>query len=69
MGVVDLDLLGQLLAIGDLRRANVGVDLVGALEDIDLDVEVQFAHALEDGLAGLGVGRDPKRRVFGGELR
>src|SRR5580704_6645674 len=48
MGVV----LGRpprdLLAIGDLRRADIGVDFVGALENIDLDVEVQLTHALDD---------------------
>ena len=49
--VVDGHRPRDLLAIGDLRRADIGFDLVGALEDIDLDVEMQFAHALEDGLA------------------
>ena len=64
-----LDLLRDLLAIGHLRRADIGVDLVGALEDVDLDVEMQFAHALEDGLAAFLVGRDAEGRILGGELR
>src|SRR5262245_18560971 len=66
--VIDRDLLGDLLAIGHLRRADIGLDLVGALEDVDLDVEVKLAHALEDGLAGLLVGRDPERGVLGHQL-
>ncbi len=38
------------------------------LEDVDLDVEMQFAHALEDGLAALLIGRDAEGRILGGEL-
>jgi hypothetical protein len=30
---------------------------------------VEFAHALENGLAGLLVGRDPERRIFRRKLR
>ena len=56
------------LAIGDLRRADIGVDLVGAPQDVDLDVEVQLAHALDDGLAGFLIGVDAERRVLGHEL-
>jgi len=42
---------GDLLAISDLRSTDIGFHLVGALKDIDLDVEVELAHALEDGLS------------------
>ena len=69
VGVIDGDRLGDLLAIGHLRRADIGVDLVGALEDVDLDVEMQFAHPLEDGLAAFLIGRDAERRILGRELR
>jgi hypothetical protein len=48
----------DLLAIGNLRRADIRVDLVGATEHVDLDIEMQFAHALENGLAGLRIGGD-----------
>ncbi len=68
MRVVDLDRACETLAIGDLRRADIGVDLVGALQNVDLDVEMQLAHALEDGLAALLVGRHAEGRIFGGEL-
>ena len=66
--VVVLDLLRDLLAEGHLRRADIGVHLVGALQDVDLDVEMQFAHALEDGLPALLIGGDAERRVLGREL-
>ena len=56
------------LAIGDLRRADIGIHLVGALEDVDLDVEMQLAHALEDGLAGFLIGRHAERRILGRQL-
>ena len=64
VGVVDLCALGQLLAIGDLRRADARIDLIGAAQNIDLDVEMQFAHALQDGLAGFLIGRNAEGRVF-----
>ena len=44
-----LDLLGRLrdrLAVGDLRAADVRVDVELALEAVDDDLEVQLAHAL-----------------------
>ena len=69
MGIILLDTLGQALAIGDLRRADVGIDLIGALKNIDLDVEMQFAHALQNGLAGFLIRRDAEGRILGGELR
>src|SRR5580692_2834021 len=43
MGIVDRRRAGDLFAVGDLRRADIGVDFVGALEDVDLNVEVQLA--------------------------
>src|SRR5450830_604190 len=48
----------DLLAISDLRRADIGIDLVGAPEDVDLDVEMQLAHATDDGLTRLRIGVD-----------
>src|SRR5271156_6238657 len=60
MGVRDLDPPGQFLAIGDLWRADIGVDLIGAPQNIDLDVEMEFAHALQDRLPGFRIGRNPE---------
>src|SRR5690606_9712460 len=69
VGVVDRNRLGDLFAIGDLRRADVGVDLVAAPENVDLDIEMQLAHSLEDRLAALLVGRNAERGILGRELR
>jgi len=60
VGVIDFRPLGDALTERHLRRADVGVDLVGPAQNVDLDVEMQFTHALENGLAGLLIGRDPE---------
>ena len=67
VGVFDGDRLGERFAISHLRRADIGVHLVGALEDIDLDLQMQFAHALEDGLAGFLIGGNAEGRIFLGQ--
>ena len=59
-----LDLAADGLAVGDLRLADVGLDLELALHAVDDDLQVQLAHAGDDGLAGLLVGADAERRVF-----
>ena len=41
------------LPVGDLRLADVGLDLELATHAVDEDVEVELAHAADDGLAGL----------------
>src|SRR5262249_30879751 len=50
VGIVDVARPGDGLAIGNLRRPDVDLDLVRPLQDVDLDVEVQLAHALDDRL-------------------
>jgi hypothetical protein len=40
------------LAVGHLRLADVGLDAELALHAVDDDLEVQLAHAGDDGLAG-----------------
>ena len=64
VGVVDLGLAAERLAIGDLRSADVGVDLVGAAQDVDLDLEMELPHALDHGLARLLIGRDAESRIL-----
>ncbi len=59
-----LDLLADGLAEGDLRLADVGLDLELALHAVDEDLEVQLAHAGDDRLAGLRVGAHPERRIL-----
>src|SRR5438105_1519130 len=62
-----LDRLADGLAVGDLRAADVRVDVELALQPVDDDLEVELAHALDDRLAGLLVGRDAEGRVLLGE--
>ena len=51
-----LDGVADGFAIGDLRLADVGLDLELALHAVDDDLEVQLAHARDDRLAGFLVG-------------
>src|SRR5262249_33968372 len=48
-----LDGLPDRLAVRDLRPADVRVDVELALEPVDDDLEVELAHARDQGLAGL----------------
>lgn len=48
--------------------AHVGLDLELALHAVDEDVQVQLAHALDEGLAGPAVLLDAERRVLFNEL-
>ena len=58
---------GDGFAIGDLRRARVDFDLKLAHESIQNHLKMQFSHAGQNGLAGLGVGLNHQGRVLGGE--
>ena len=68
VGVVDLGAPGDRLAISHLRRADIDLDLVGALQDVDLDVEMELAHALDDRLARLLVRRNVEGWILGRKL-
>src|SRR5690606_4596726 len=63
--VVFFGLARDRFAIGNLRRTDIGLDLELATHAVDEDVEVEFAHAGNDGLAGFLVGLDAEGRVFG----
>src|SRR5947209_1945553 len=68
VGVLDLlDLAGDRLAVGDLRPADVRLDLELAAHPVDQHLQVQFAHSGDDRLAGLLVGPDLEGRVLLGE--
>ncbi len=64
VGVGELDRLREILAIGDLRSADIGLDLELALHAVDEDLEVELAHPLDDRLARFMVGGDAERRVL-----
>src|SRR5205823_8995915 len=50
VGVGELDRLREIFAIGDLRSADIGLDLELALHAVDEDLEVKLAHPLDDRL-------------------
>ena len=52
------------LAVGNLRRTDIGLDLELAPHAINDDIEVQLAHTGDDGLTGLFVGVHAERRIF-----
>src|SRR5262249_16708727 len=56
--VAVLNAVRDLFAECHLRRTNIGINFVSALENVDLDVEVKLAHALQDRLTTLLIGRD-----------
>src|SRR6185369_14232359 len=64
VGVIVLDRASDGLAIGDLRRTDIGVDLELALHAIDDDLEVKLAHALDDRLPALGIDRHAERGIL-----
>ena len=59
--------LANRLAEGHLRLADVGLDLVLALHAVDENLEVQFAHAADDGLARVYIGANLEGRIFIGQ--
>ena len=67
VGVIDFRTTRDRLAIGDLRGADIRLDLVLATHTVDEDVEMQFTHAGDDRLAALFVGLDAEGRILGSE--
>ena len=59
-----LERLLERLAVGHLRLADRGLDAEFALHAVDDDLQVQLAHAGDDGLARFLVGMHAERRVF-----
>jgi hypothetical protein len=55
------------LAIRHLRLADVGFDFVLAHHAVDDDLEMQLAHAADDGLSAVGIGVNLESRVFLGQ--
>src|SRR3569833_4697779 len=68
VGVLDLlHLAANGLTVGDLRPADVRLDLALTLHAVDQHLEVQLAHAGDDGLPGLLVGPHLEGGVLLGE--
>ena len=64
VGVVELDSLADGLAESHLRLSGLYLGLVLALHALDVDLQVQFAHAGDDGLTRLLVDARAERRVL-----
>ena len=62
-----VDRLGDGLAVGDLGLAHGGIDPELAQHPVDDDLEVQLAHAGDDGLAGVLIGADLEGGVLLGQ--
>src|SRR5690606_11127579 len=60
--------LGDALAVGDLGLADIGFHVELAAHAVYDDVQVQFAHAGDDGLTGFLIGPDPDGRILRREL-
>ena len=65
--VVERRLAGRRLAVADLGGADGALDLVLAADPLDVDLQVQLAHARDDRLAGLVVDVDAEGRVLAHE--
>src|SRR6202008_158517 len=57
----------EIFAIRHLRRTDIRLDLELALHAIDQDLEMELAHALDDGLAALDVRGDAERGILARE--
>ena len=65
---VGLDSLADRFFVGDLRGTDIGFDLELPKETVNDDVEVQFAHAGDQGLASFLVGVGAEGRIFFSQL-
>ncbi|CAH0056777.1 unnamed protein product [Clonostachys solani] len=64
---VEVGAVGDGLAVGDAGLAGDAVGLVLTAETLDVDLQVQFAHAGDDGLLALGVDVDSEGGILTGE--
>mmetsp|Transcript_37450 Transcript_37450/g.112301 ORF Transcript_37450/g.112301 Transcript_37450/m.112301 type:complete len:411 (-) Transcript_37450:1631-2863(-) len=64
VGVIDLGLLCDGLAVRDLGGANIGLDIELALHAIDNDLEVELTHTLNNSLPGLLITRETEGRIL-----
>ena len=58
------DVLGNRLAVRDLRSSDVGADVEFPDQPVHENLEVQLSHAGDDRLTRFVVGVDAERRIF-----
>ena len=61
---VDVDFLGDGLLVGNLRRTYIGLDLELAEKTVYDDLQMELAHAGDQRLSGLLVGRHAERGIL-----
>ena len=64
MNVIERDAFTDSFAVADLGFADDTFDAVFSAYAFDVDVEMEFAHAGDDGFFGLGIEMDSECRVF-----
>ncbi len=64
---VELGGLGGRLAVADFRRTDFDLDAILAANPLDVDIQVQLAHAGDDRLGRFLVGHHAERGVFAAE--
>ena len=62
--VIEFDVLRRRFTIADLRSTHFDFDSILALDTLDVDFQVQLAHAGDHRLAGFFVGGDLERGIF-----
>ena len=60
--------LGDGFTISHLRRADIRIHTIFALQAVNDDFQMQFAHAGQNGLAGFLIGTQAERWVFPGQF-
>src|SRR5690606_27385576 len=68
VGVAVFDGVGNGCAVSHLRQANDQFHTVSALQNVDFNIQVQFAHAFQDGLTRLFIGFNREGRIFSHHL-
>ena len=64
VGVFDIGRFGNRFAVSNLRLAHIAFDLKLAFQTVDNNLQMEFAHAFDDCLTGIRVGRNFERRIF-----
>ena len=68
MRVAVFDRLSDRLTISHLRLTHFELNTISTTQNVDLDVEVKFAHTLKDGLTRVFVCFNAERWIFGNHL-
>src|SRR5690606_29677651 len=68
VGVAVFDGFGNGFAVSHLRLTNDQFHTVSTLQNVDFNIQVQFAHAFQDGLTRIFIGFNLEGRIFSHHL-